>query len=166
VKYATTLEKLRAKSACPDRYIHLLAALGKGWPDDKLIPLVKILETNGLDDAIWALGAVDGIEKETRLFAYDIAEHVLPIYEEKHPDDKRPRGAIKSARHLLEGEVSADDMVPIGGARVATWATWAAIAASDADLAAATDKQAVLAALFALVAERSWQADLFVKYFK
>ena len=33
-----------------------------------------------------------------RLVAADIAETVLPIFEEKYPDDKRPREAIAAAR--------------------------------------------------------------------
>lgn len=37
-------------------------------------------------------------DKTARLFAYDCAEHVLPLFEKEYPDDKRPRQAIEVAR--------------------------------------------------------------------
>jgi hypothetical protein len=49
----TTLSELRKHKACPDRYTHLVAALGPEWGDDDPIPLTRILDINGLDDAIW-----------------------------------------------------------------------------------------------------------------
>lgn len=37
------------------------------------------------------------------LWAANCAEHVLPIFEELHPDDKRPRLAISALREWVEG---------------------------------------------------------------
>lgn len=53
----TTLKLLRQHNACKDRYAHLRKKLGE-YGDTKSIPLMKILEINGLDDALWALRAV------------------------------------------------------------------------------------------------------------
>jgi hypothetical protein len=44
---------------------------------------------------------VDGWdEKAQRLFAAECAEHVLPIFEKRYPDDKRPHEAIEAARRF------------------------------------------------------------------
>ena len=45
------------------------------------------------------------------LWAADCAEHVLPFFEEKHPQDDRPRKAIEAARARVRGEI------PCGAAR-------------------------------------------------
>jgi hypothetical protein len=46
-------------------------------------------------------------EKTACLFAADCAEHVLPIFERKHPKDQRPRLAIKAARDFANGKIDA-----------------------------------------------------------
>jgi len=44
-------------------------------------------------------GQVDGQDRESlALWAADCAEHVLPYFEEKYPEDARPRRAIEAAR--------------------------------------------------------------------
>jgi transposase-like protein len=42
--------------------------------------------------------------RNQRLYACDCAEHVLHFFEEKYPDDKRPRKAINVARHYANGD--------------------------------------------------------------
>ena len=54
----TTLKLLREHEACEERYPVLVAALGDGWADGAPIPLLRIMESNGLNDALWALRAV------------------------------------------------------------------------------------------------------------
>ena len=39
------------------------------------------------------------------LWAADCAEHVLPYFEAKHPQDDRPRKAIEAARAWVRGEI-------------------------------------------------------------
>jgi hypothetical protein len=58
-----------------------------------------------------------------RLFAADCAEHVLHLYEEKYPDEKRPRRAIEMARKFARGEASNDELAAAwDAARAAAWA--------------------------------------------
>jgi len=45
----------------------LLSGLGKTQADDETLPLTRILEINGLDDALWALRCVDD-QRALRLF--------------------------------------------------------------------------------------------------
>jgi hypothetical protein len=67
-------------------------------------------------------------DKNLRFFAFWCAEQVLPIYEEKYPDDNRPRRAIETARRYAEGLATEGELA---AARTAAWAAaWAA--ASDA----------------------------------
>lgn len=77
--FETTLVALWLAEACEDRYAHLRAALGPDWPDDRPIPLLTILETNGLVDALWALRAVPDAEQLSRRLACDYAKRVSPI---------------------------------------------------------------------------------------
>ena len=63
------------------------------------------------------------------LWAADCAEHVLPYFEEKYPNDDRPRKAVEAARAWTRGEIRVSE------ARTAALAAHAA--ARDADDAAA-----------------------------
>lgn len=74
-------------------------------------------------------------ERTMRLFAVDCAEHVLHIFEEKYPDDTRPRKAIEAARAYLAGEIDetelenaseAKDVPWVSRVRWSAWASWAA----------------------------------------
>jgi len=49
-------------------------------------------------------------ERAARLFACDCAARVLRFYEEKYPEDKRPREAIRMARKYANGKVSIEDL--------------------------------------------------------
>jgi hypothetical protein len=96
-------------------------------------------------------------DKTARLFAADCAEHVLPIFEKKYPDDKRPRLAILAARDFAYGKISAKERdAARAAARAAAWdaaraaardaagaAAWAAAgaAAGAAEWAAAREAQ-------------------------
>jgi len=65
----TTLNKIRDHAPCRDGWEKLLKHLGKTKADDEPLSLLTILESNGLDDALWCLRAVDGYDKEMRLYA-------------------------------------------------------------------------------------------------
>lgn len=80
-------------------------------------------------------------DKNLRFFAFWCAEQVLPIYEEKYPDDNRPRSAIETARRYAEGLATEGELA---AARAAARA-----AASDAASAAAR----------AAAAAAAWAAD-------
>ena len=129
----TTLRLLRKHSACKPGYETLTAALGPDWGDNDPITLERIVETNGLQDAIWALCAVPKSQAKyrdrlARLFAVWCARQVLHIYEESYPDDKRPRNAIDTAERFALGQATENELA----ARTAAWAS-----AGDAARAAA-----------------------------
>jgi hypothetical protein len=75
------------------------------WKDNKLlIELMRNKKTHRII-AVWAT---------------DCAEHVLHLFEEKYPEDKRPRNAIEAGRAWIRGEIR------VGEARKAAIATHAA----------------------------------------
>ena len=88
----------------------------------------------------WLLDALDisdEQEKDLRLLACDYAEEVLHLFEDKYPDDKRPRLAIEAARKYANGEISKDEL---------NKAAWAARNAAAADAWAARNAAAAYAA--------------------
>lgn len=77
MRLKTTLARLRAAEACEKRYTHLVRALGPGWGDDQPISILQILNSNGLDDALWALERCDGAEQLAARLAREYASRVL-----------------------------------------------------------------------------------------
>ena len=160
MKLTTTFKLLRkaASSIRKPRYEFLRKALSReGYGYDTPINLLTILETNGLDDALWALSATaENCEKVARLMAADFAEQVLPIWK-KYSDDTRPELAIKAARDFANGLITNQERAAAGAA---AWdAAWAA--ARDTAWAAARDAGAArLAEGYA----REKQKEIFISY--
>ena len=72
-------------------------------------PLDQVLENDGLEAALWALGCTTEDSSRTEsLLAADYAERVLGYFEEAVPDDSRPRDAIEAARKFARHEISSD----------------------------------------------------------
>ena len=107
---------------------------------DTPIPLLACLESNSVQDVIWALRAVhQDISAVIPLIAADFAESVLHLFEEKFPNDDRPRKAIEAAR---SGERKK--------ARAASYASYAAYtAAADASIACAARAASAARAVYA-----------------
>ena len=167
----TTFNKLHEHGACPEGYQKLARSLGgiNKYGKDTLIPLDKIIESNGLQDTIWTLRATtESAENLLVEFACRCAEHVLHFYEDKYPDDKRPRLAIVTARVCITDK-SPEATAARDAARDAAWAAGAAgAAAGDAAWAAAgaaAGADAGAARDAAWAAERKIQAELLIKYF-
>ena len=158
----TTLNKIKQHNPCSEGWVKLLKFLNKTIADDEPLELTTILESNGLDDALWALRAVDGKDKEIRLMACDFAESVVHL-----TNDERCYKAIDVSRRYANGEVSFDELA---AAWAAAWAAaragaWAAArdAAWNAARAAAWD--AAWDAAWA-VSEKEKKVQIFLKYAK
>ena len=96
----TTLNAIRAARPCKDGWEKLMAHLGKTKADDEPLDLLTILNSNGLDDALWVLsyGAPD-CERLARHFQAWCAEQVLHHFEAERPDDHRVRDQIAMLRN-------------------------------------------------------------------
>ena len=117
-------------------------------------------------------------DRELRLFAADCAEHVLKHFENKYPDDKRPREAIKAARRYARRPSARNrELMTAAGAAAgaaewdaagaaagdAAWtaaraAEWAAARAAEWDAARAAAGDAAWAAAWAAAGDAAWTA--------
>ena len=73
MKAITSLNAIKAHEPCKHGWRKLLKYLNKIKADDEVLELSRILESNGLDDALWCLRAVNGINLEVLLKNYDKA---------------------------------------------------------------------------------------------
>jgi len=143
----TTLNKIRAHRPCEAGWKKLLTNLGKHKADDEPLALTTILESNGLDDALWCLRAVDGHQREMRLYAVECARSVQHLM-----TDKRSLDALDVAERFASGKATQQELnaawdAARDAARDAAWAAaWATAgdAAWDAAREAARDAQANL----------------------
>lgn len=143
-----SLQQIKDKKPCKSGWETLLKSKGKTKADKDLFPITDILDSNGLDDAVWCLRCFE--YKDYCLFLADVAESVLHIYEENNAS-KAPRDAINAIRDYHAGKISKGDLDA---------AVSAAYAVSDAAAAAVS---AVSAA--ARNAKKLEIEALFVKYF-
>jgi hypothetical protein len=153
----TTLNQIRAHEPCREGWEKLLRGLGKTKADDEIIWIDQVLNCNGLDDALWCLRAVEGFDREIRLYAVWCARRVQHLM-----DDPRSVVALDVAERFAGGEASGEELAEAEeeaaeaaeaawGARAAraAWAAWGATAA------AAWGARAARAAVAAVAAARA-----------
>ena len=149
----TTLNKIRSHSPCATGWEKLLKKLGKTKADDEPLALTTILESNGLDDALWSLRAVDGHERELRLFAVECARSVQHLM-----TDKRSHEALDVSERFAngiatQGELAAAWDAAEAAARAAAWDAAGDAAGAAARAAAGDAARAAQANLFVLMCE-------------
>ena len=154
----TTLNIIRAARPCEEGWTKLLKGLGKTAADDEPLPLMTILDINGLDDAIWCIDADPALERIKRHYQAWCAEQVLHLFEAERPDDMRVREQIAMLRNddATPGQRAAARAAARDAARDAAWAA-AQDAARDAARAAARDAAWAAARVAALTAARDEQ---------
>jgi hypothetical protein len=126
----TTLADIRNAWPCHDGWRKLLKHFGD-MDHAAPLPFTTILESNGLDDALWCLKALPSEwEGEARELACRFAETALPFVPE---GEDRPRKAIETARAYISGNASRDDLTSAWDAAESaadSAAEWAAGAAA------------------------------------
>jgi hypothetical protein len=109
-----------------------LKHLGKVQADDVELDLLTVLESNGLDDTLWCLQAVDGFDREKRLLAVAFAREVQHLMK-----DPRSIAALNVAERFANGEATQEELnAACAATRAASYADAAAYAARAADAAA------------------------------
>ena len=160
----TTLNKIRARCPCHDGWAKLLRHLGKTKADDEPVSMAVILESNGLDDALWCLRACDGIDREARLYAVWCARQVHHIM-----TDRRSLAALDVAEGYANGRATKNELAAARAAAEAAAgdaAEAAAMAAARAAAEAAAEAAAWAAAWDAArAAARAAQAARFIEVF-
>jgi hypothetical protein len=109
---------------------HLVQWLGPAIFEAECHPNAPFIydSTKGVTSQARLVRRLDWGEKKQRLFACDCAERVLPIFEKKQPNDKRPRAAIEVARRHATGQATDKELdAAMAAAMAAAWdAAWAA----------------------------------------
>jgi len=126
----TTLNKIRAQKPCADGWEKLLKALGKKTTDDEPLALLAVLDSNGLDDCLWALRSVPEYDNLWRKYAVWCARRV----EHLMMDDDRSKSTLDVAWAHSEGKATDEELC---AAAAAAWASWVDAGAADAGAAAA-----------------------------
>ena len=125
----TTLNQIRSKSPCREGWTKLLTYLNKTAADDEPLSIITVLDSNGLDDALWCLQAVKGHDREIRLYAVWCARQVQHLMQ-----DPRSLTSLDVAERYAKGladeyelSVARDEIV--FAERVEAWdAAWAVAA--------------------------------------
>ena len=122
----TTLNAIRSCDPCADGWKKLLAHLGKTEADDEPLPFAAIIESNGLDDALWACRSAPQYAREWRLFAVWCARQVQYLM-----TDPRSIAALDVAERFANGDASREELdAALEGARGARDAAWGAMDAA------------------------------------
>jgi FAD/FMN-containing dehydrogenase len=170
----TTLKAIKEYDPCSEGWKKLLKHLGKTKCDEEPLPLVEILKSNGLDDALWCLRSVD--HKSVRLYAVACAREVQHLM-----TDERSLKALDVAEAYVNGQATEEELEQArnaacdatdAAAKEAYYAADAAAkeayyAAYDAAYAAyAVAKEAYYAAYAThATAAIERQAELFIQFF-
>ena len=173
----TTLGRIRELSPCEDMWKKLLAGLGKTAGDGEPLPFAKILEINGLADALWCCRAEPQYDREWRLLAVAYARRVEHLCTD--PAVKNARAWAARAAWAAEdaaraawdaaGDAARDAAEAAGRAAwVAAEAAWVAASAAARDAARDAARAAASAAWDAAraavwAAEREWQTQEFLR---
>ena len=160
----TTLNKIREHHPCANGWTKLLTRLGKTQADDEPLEILTILESNGLDDALWCLRAVTGHDRDIRLYTVWCARQVQHLM-----TDARSISALDVAERHAKGLATDDELA---AARAAAWQAadapaWdtaraaARAAARDAAWAAARDAREAQKQMLIQVCTRKapWQTN-------
>ena len=158
----TTLNKIRAHSPCAEGWEKLLKHLCKTKADDEPLLITTILDSNGLDDALWCMKAVDGRDKEIRLYAVWCARQVQHLIK-----DPRSLVALDVAERFANGEATVEELaaarnaapgaalgVALGAAwGAAWWAAWGAARSAARDAVSDTARDAAFGVTWAAQAD-------------
>jgi len=155
----TTLNRIRAQAPCNGGWHKLLAGLGKAQADDDPLPYARIVEINGLDDALWACCAEPQYAREWRLFAVWCARQSL-----QYTDDWRVVAAVNIAERYAHGMATeAAAAAAWSAAAAAARAAWeAAETAAEAAAEATSAAEAAAGVTAARAAARAAQTERFL----
>ncbi len=138
----TTLNRIRACSPCEEGWTKLLKGLGKTSADDEPLAYSRIVEINGLDDALWCCRAEPQHGKVWRLYAVWCGRQVQHLM-----TDQRSVAALDVAeRHASGDATDAELAAALDAAWDAADAAWAAARTAARDAALAAARTAVRAA--------------------
>jgi hypothetical protein len=116
----TTLNRIREHAPCREGWEKLLRHLGKTKADNEPVAFATIVESNGLEDALWCCRAEPQHAKEWRIFSVRCARRVQHLM-----TDPRSISAVDVAERHASGLATEKEMV-------AAWVTAKAAARAAA----------------------------------
>ena len=143
----TTLKKIKEHNPCSGGWQKLLSHLHKTKAADEPLSILTILDSNGVEDAIWALRAVDGYDKEIRLFAVWCARRVQHLMK-----DERSIKAIDVAEAYANGKATKEELA------AALDAAWDAALDAESDAAWDAARAAAWDATLDAESDAAWDA--------
>jgi len=145
-KFQVTLKQLRDARACFNGYNKLVASIsGKPlvegnkyavFDSDEPISIIQILDSNGLDDAIWSLRCIKDADSEARLFAVWCVRQIQYLL-----TDARSLTALDVAERFAYGLATREELQAAENAAYAA-ANAAAVNAANAAAANAANAAA------------------------
>ncbi len=147
----TTGQKLKEYHACVPSIVKFKETF-PNYTDKTKVPILQIIEVNGLEDAVWALRAIAGKKRAMEIplrFAIACAEHILHIFENEYPNDGRSRRAIEAAKIVLHHNTKENRRIARAAAEAARAAAYSAAFAAEAAHSAADAAEAVRVAFAA-----------------
>ena len=152
----TSLNRIREHGPCANGWAKLLRHLGKTQADDEPLALGTILDSNGLDDALWCLRAVDGHQREMRLYAVWCARQVQHLITDPHS-----LAALDVAERHADGQATDEELDAASAeASAASWAAqWDASWAAASAVSSAVSRAAASAAARGAASAASWAAS-------
>ena len=136
-----TLNQIKAHSPCESGWKKLLAAQGKTKADDVPFPMANILDSNGLNDFLWAIRCLPEHNNLWRKYAVWWARQVEHLMK-----DERSLNALDVAWRHSDGQATDEELdaawaasaAALSAAQAAAWdAAWAAWAAARSAASAA-----------------------------
>ena len=126
----TTLNAISNHGLSPSSWSKLLQHLGKTKADDDPLPLVTVLDLNGLDFALWCCRCMPQYNRLWRLFAVYCARRVQHLM-----TDQRSVAVIDVAEKYANGQATRDELAAAyfaASAAFAAAAPFSAVFAADA----------------------------------
>ena len=118
----TTLNRIRAHGPCADGWAKLLKHLGKTQADDEPLPFATILESNGIDDALWCCRAEPQYAKEWRLYGVWCVRQVQHLLSDQRSLDALDVAERHANGHATDAELETAEAAAWAAAEAAAWA--------------------------------------------
>jgi hypothetical protein len=109
----TTLNKIRLPNTFEDDWKKLLKYLNKTSADNEPLSISTIIDSNGVDYALWCLRGVEGHDREIRLYSVWCARQVQHLM-----TDKRSIDALDVAERFANGLANEEEL---DAARISAW---------------------------------------------
>ena len=136
MQLTTTLNRIKAHSPCSNGWKKLLKNLGKTTADDEPLPFSVILDSNGLEDALWCCRTALEYDRVWRLYAVWCTRQVQRLM-----IDPRSLNVLDVAERYANGQATDEELsaawIAAKDAEVATFDAGASQAAQSAARAAA-----------------------------